>query len=162
MIFTHVHVKAQFFTLVLFLYFWFAQRQLEWAMCQPQPPCTRLAAFFLRPADLSQLVILLWCAAARESGAACTSDIPWFASEVFLNHNEVFLDYALVAMQQYAPAAFNKHYKTERLTLWSYFIVNILCKSTHFTHKGLLETIRNAQDIFKAQKSLAKSSVSLI
>lgn len=46
---------------------------LEWAMCQPQPPCTCLAVFFLRPVVLSQLVMLLWCAAARESGAVCTS-----------------------------------------------------------------------------------------
>lgn len=65
-------------------------------------------------------------------------------------------------MQQCALAAFIKQYETEKLALWSYFIVNILCKNTHFTHKGLSETIKNAQDIFKAQKSFAKSSVSQI
>lgn len=76
-------------TLVVLLYFWLcvlpSQRRLERVLCEPQPPCAPLSVFFSRPVVFSQLVMQLWCAAASESVAGCTSDIPQFASEIFLN-----------------------------------------------------------------------------
>lgn len=90
---------------------------VEWATCQPQPPCTCLAAFFCGFESVGHVA----------SMKVVQRDIPRFASEVFLHLLRKFF----ISSSNWW-VALSKHWE-RKLALFMMYMFRI---NAHFTHRG--------------------------
>lgn len=91
-----VHVKAQFFTLVLFLYFCVCSKAVGVGDVSASASLHLSCCVLLETCSFESVGhVALMCSSQRKWCSVYFTDIPWFASEVFLNGIRKFFFFRL-------------------------------------------------------------------